>query len=407
MIKGLFCSDSRLVPTGFGNQIDGILNYLAYMYASEYDLHHLGFQYPGREITYNNCKMHSSGTMRFGADIMPFLVNETIQPDFVFTLADIWMVAPFANSRRRAPWVMYFPIDGYNQLTPDSISVLKSVEYPVVMSKFGKNLCDEAEVAVDYVPHGLDIHTFYRKSDEERRNLREIYGIPEDKFVILTVSRPNPRKRLDLILNTLNNLSNKYDNFIWYLHSDLNFDDFLIADEKAEKFKESFFSHPLYKRGMFRVSVYNYRAGIPDRQLNELYNLADAYLLLHGGEGFGITPCQAGLTGCPSIMTDCSTTQELIGGRGVCVPARKYEADDKKIPRPVADINAAADALFALAIDEGLRKEYGKKCMDFFKNYAWENIIKKWHKIFTKASADDVNICDVFLGQEKIVEINA
>jgi glycosyltransferase involved in cell wall biosynthesis len=54
---------------------------------------------------------------------------------------------------------------------------------------------------------------------------------------------------------------------------------------------------------------------LSSEDINEVYNIADIFMHLSGGEGFGLSYVESMLAGTPCILNDNTTSPELVGGR--------------------------------------------------------------------------------------------
>ncbi|MHA1368143.1 MAG: glycosyltransferase family 4 protein [Promethearchaeota archaeon] len=380
MKRILFCSDSPLVNSGFGHQLHGILTGLKQLYPGAYDLHCIGWQYVGRRLNVDGYTLWSRSAMGFGVDVTSDYLN-ILKPDILFTLGDLWMIEWLTNVDRDCPWVAYYPLDG-TPLPKRWVEIIKKMDYPVVFSKFALNLCRKAGLRPYYIPHHVDTSVFFRLPDETRSKLKEKYGIPPDKKVILTVARPNPRKKLHLACRALDLLYKKRQDWVWYYHGDMAHDKMLSKGTFKDELEYSLF----YKNGAFKRSHFNYFMGVSDAHLNEIYNMADVYFMPTGGEGFGLTVLEAGMTGLPSVLTDYTTSRELIEGRGELINVRSYSPDGNSegVLKANIDIYDAVEKLDTMLSNDDLRKEYGYKCQEEFIKYEKMLIMPMWHELFSK-----------------------
>jgi len=376
-IKLLFCTDSPTVNSGFGHQVDLIMQSLQRYYPRKYDLHCIGWQYGGRMLDLGYCKMWSKGKKPFGIDVTKDYLDG-LKPDFVITFADLWMIEWMFKIPRQSLWVAYFPLDGIP--LPDRwANLLGHIDIPVAFSHFGFDLCHQKKVPVNLIPHMIDTKWFYRFDDEKRRQLRRKYNIKEDEIIILTVARPNKRKRLNLGLKAIDRLIEMRNDFSWFLHSDLIHDDMMtrefLQDLEYSKIKEE---------NKFINLKFNFLAGINQQKLLEIYNLADIYFMPTGGEGFGLTTLEAGLCELPIVITDYSTSQELVGGRGELIKVKSLSVENPDgVKAANIDIIDAAQKLNKLCDNEELRRTYGRTCREEFLKYDKAEIIKTWDLLFS------------------------
>ena len=129
--------------------------------------------------------------------------------------------------------------------------------------------------------------------------------------------------------------------------------------------------------------------GFDYKEMNNVYNLMDVFLLTTSGEGFGVPIIEAHACGVPTIMTDYTTAQELIIQDGQCGEVVKVAAEITggwNVERAIMDDNDCADKLNKLYNDKELRRKYGevgrKKIVE---KYSWDVITPMWDKLFREA----------------------
>lgn len=162
------------------------------------------------------------------------------------------------------------------------------------------NFCAEAISRVSPVPvlkimHSIDIkeHPFSRKD----------FGIPEDKFVFLSIfdyyssfSRKNP---LGVVEAYEKAFGKNNPDVIQVLKSS-------ISQEFPEEKKR------ILDRISGNSSIILIEEVLPQDKLNSLYNCCDCYVSLHRSEGFGLTMAEAMFLGKPVIATAYSANTEFM-----------------------------------------------------------------------------------------------
>ena len=194
---------------------------------------------------------------------------------------------------------------------------------------------------------GVDINKFHKiDKDESRKRL----NIPLDKKILLTVSRLNPLKQVDKLIDILQKID--YD-FLFVLvgHGTREYEQFL--KKKAEK---------LINENKIRFEGYK-----QSEELIHYYNAADLYLHVSRSEGGSVSVMEAMACGLPVFCTDTGNTAEVLkeNNAGVVVG--------------ICDFKMWEDKLFGYfagspvkTLDEIIVKRY----------YAWENIAIKLVSIY-------------------------
>jgi len=199
----------------------------------------------------------------------------------------------------------WFPSDGGGGLPKGCEAVLKKIDVPVAMSEFGqKQVKDYHNLNTKFIPHGVDSKAFYPLEEKERNELRKKNGF-EGKFVIGVVARNQPRKHMDRIIKTMSLVAKDIPNAVLYLHLDPKdpAQQMYSIPELVKKYK---IENRVVYSGMSAHS------GFPQSEMNNVYNLMDIFFLTTSGEGFGIPIIEAMACQVPVVVTDYTTTQELV-----------------------------------------------------------------------------------------------
>jgi glycosyltransferase involved in cell wall biosynthesis len=97
-------------------------------------------------------------------------------------------------------------------------------------------------------------------------------------------------------------------------------------------------------------------------QLAAVYKHATAAVLLSEYEGFGYPAAEAMACGTPVIVSDSTSLDEITGAAAVKVPSY--------------DVDAAANALRALATNPDLRAQLSENCRNQASKYTWERSVE-------------------------------
>lgn len=351
MAKYLLLSDSPFIPTGFRNQTFLLAERLA---ADGNDVHwlapsHIGSAVKGAILPDGrkcNFTVHpGTGRHPHALDILGQRLGE-LKPDIFYCLLDTFMLldprpnifdlqipvpSTYWNPFKSAMW---YPSDG-GYFPFQCELVLKKFDFPVAMSKWGQiQVKNQFGMNTEYIPHGVKTNLFYPLNDEQKLKLRVKWSKKlgfdlTNKFIIGCVARNQPRKHMDRVLKSMSAFSHFAKNnqdAILLLHCDPN--------DPAQVFplKE------LAKRYRIenRVVYTNMSAlqGTPDDEMYEIYNLFDVKLDTTSGEGFGVTLIESMACGVPIIVTDYTTTKEIVtdnnAGLGIRLTGEKERLYDGK-----------------------------------------------------------------------------
>lgn len=151
---------------------------------------------------------------------------------------------------------------------------------------------------ITFIPNFVSEKNFYPLSLEKKNSIREAYGIKKDAFVVLCVGQVQPRK------GVLDFLKLSEDNpditFVWaggFSFKKLTDDYDRLEKEMKKKRKNVVF------------------LGIVDREkMNEVYNMADLFLLPSYNELFPMALLEACACGLPYVVRDLDLYHDVLEG---------------------------------------------------------------------------------------------
>ena len=237
--------------------------------------------------------------------------------DAIFLITDPryfeWLFQIENEVRQKVP-IIYLniwddlPAPMYNKGFYESVDTLLGISKQTVnINKMVLGDKTEGKI-IDYVPHGMNTEMFYpiTVEDLEYTTFKKQVGVEDKDFVLFFNSRNIRRKQIP---DTL--LAWKY---------------FLDKLPKEEADRCTFILHTelVSDHGTDLKAVANYIFGensdqvkfsttkLPPQQLNYLYNLADAQILLTSNEGWGLSLTEALLTGTPIIANVTGGMQDQM-----------------------------------------------------------------------------------------------
>jgi glycosyltransferase involved in cell wall biosynthesis len=129
-------------------------------------------------------------------------------------------------------------------------------------------------------------------------------------------------------------------------------------------------------------------SGIPQPQLNSVYNSFDVHAMSTTGEGFGITTIEAMACGVPSVVTDYTTTQELLVDNGRCGEPVKWDTficggyNTKRVLPSEDEFLKKLDKLYN---NELLRKQYSQIGREkALKYYSLQAVMPQWSQLINE-----------------------
>lgn len=142
------------------------------------------------------------------------------------------------------------------------------------------------------LPYGLYTDQFVPVDVDEKKRMKEVYGVPGEIPVIVTVAALNRHhKRIDLLIRTVSRLPLKC-----FLILCGKVEDRIILDDAARLLGERF------------VHLY-----VAAEKVKEIYSMADLFVLSSTIEGFGLVVLEAALSGIPVLVHDSKHFRWLLG----------------------------------------------------------------------------------------------
>lgn len=365
-------------PTGYGNVALAICGGLA---RSGHEVHALGPPCPALRPT--------DGVIRqpvHDDSDLPRLLK-TIRPSVLVLLGNIWWlpfyVTPDALELARSlniPVAFYVPVDGDTgdgRLPAEWSAVLRLVDCPVAMSRYGQQVMRASGIEAEYIPHGVDLKVFSPPLSRELAKARVGY---HGKFVVLSDSRNQPRKLLPRLLEAFARFAEKHPKAILHLHTDPR-DEFLSAGaysyDLISDAHELGVAHSVY----LTPRPTSGQRGISLKTLAKYYQAADVHLLASGGEGFGLATLQAAAAGAVPMACAYSASLELTEGHGEPLPVSAWAATQVGIRRALIDVEETAARLANYASNPKLLVDRSSASRKFAERYPWHNSVAQWDRL--------------------------
>ena len=380
-MKILWMSDSPTAPTGFGNATLWVCAGLA---DRGHQVSILDWQQrPNQPTLWHSCALYP---INFSADKLSHYLHK-LQPDVLITQGDIWWLTRFnypviANAMHNAgiPWILYYPIDsdmGENRLPSSWIPILKTIDLPVAMSCYGRDITQANGVNPAYIPLGVDTNLFQPPVDKQVA--KQALGY-EGKFVVLSDARNTPRKLLPRTLEIFQRFAVDKDDVILHLHCDPDDPSARSAEYFYDLRSDTAFLN-LTEKVFLTKDMSFCSAGLPLAQLVQLYQAADVNLLASSGEKFGLPTLQAAATGVVPLAPDYAASRELVLDHGEAISIRHFLLDPFGLRRALIDIDDAVSKLEKLYQDRQLLVSKAQKSRDFALSYDWKGIVSQWDQL--------------------------
>jgi len=314
---------------------------------------------------------------------------QKLRPDVLVALADVWWLTYIANPlianfMRTAgiPWALYYPIDGDmgdGRLPASWVRILETVDLPIAMSQYGRDVSRANGIAPAYIPHGVDADLYRPPTDKDAAKRAMGY---EGKFVILSDARNQPRKLIPRALDIFRRFADGKRDVLLHLHCD--------PDDPAARSPE--YHYDLRADIAFLGLTDTVRltrgmsigGGLPLDRLAAIYQAADAHLLASWGEGFGLPTLQAASTGLVPIASDYTASRELVLGHGEPVRVGHFLADQFGLRRALIDVNDGVERLERLYRDRDLLAAKSEAARRFAEAYDWRRVVPQWDELLRR-----------------------
>jgi glycosyltransferase involved in cell wall biosynthesis len=148
---------------------------------------------------------------------------QRLRPDVLITLANVWWLSWIAHpliATAGVPWWLYYPLDGDcgdSRLPESWIQILRRVDLPIAMSRYGLDVTARNGVAAAYIPHGVDTGLFRPPTDKIEAKAALGY---RGRFVIVSDARNQERKQLPRTLEIFRRFAAGKPDVLLHLHCD-------------------------------------------------------------------------------------------------------------------------------------------------------------------------------------------
>ncbi len=403
--KRLLIIGDGAAPTGFARVVRNIFAPMV----ESFELHQLAVNYYGDPHDWP-WKLYPAGQKgnAFGADRLEERL-ETLRPDLVFVIADLWTfplyLPTLRRHRSRLKIVYYCPVEA-GPLVPDLLPPLREVDHLVFYTRTAERLVQDACAAAEeqlpglqlpptqVIPHGIDMETFHPLK-ETNGNLGEVRRAVrrqlfpgdeelEDAFIVLNANRNQPRKRIDLTLEAFALFAQgKPSNVRLYLHMGLE-DHGWGVPTLARRFG-------VYDR-LIVTQATPAPPAVSERYLNQIYNACDVGINTSLAEGWGLVSFEHAATHRAQIVPGFGSCLELWEGAAELLPpARKVTLEKSLMEGWLIDPQDAAQALERLYQNQDHRQRLARAAFELAtsQNYQWSRISKRWGELFDDVLAEN------------------
>lgn len=341
-----------------------------------------------------------------------YFVIQHFKPDIVIPINDIWGLYNILHLRNRKcfKFIPYLAIDsecmfpilqppeGRPGLPPiEPIKVIGSTDKTVIFTDWAQSVVNKTcEIVTGgkhlsnmcTIPHGVDTDVWKPLDEEKKKELRQKYfKIDDNTFLVGSVARNQPRKRLDALFQTLKIFIDKYEEpnrpIKCYFHC-------ALQDHMGWNLLWLASYYGVQDRCIFDK---NLKPGIgpTDEQLNEIVNCFDAHVSLTNSEGWHLPALETAAVGVPNIITKYSAHADWGKDTHLFCKVAEYEHEVRTgFIKAIADTKHAAHQLKLLYANKTMRKEYSNRGIRLGKKLAWPNVCKQWEELLDSIDVSDL-----------------
>lgn len=337
------------------------------------------------------------------------------KPDFVIAINDPWMFSYQGRSplRNYYHWCISPTIDSMPQ-RDDYLSVYSMADSIFTYTDWAMDILQQNNIPnTEYtIRMGIDKDIF--KPCENRADLKERFGLPQDAFIIGTVMRNQRRKLIPDIIEAFSLMmerlpEERQNKTFLYLHTtypDIDAWDlpqFLLSTKFSKQILFTYFCKNTETFGCSRyqdAKTYSFCSGnltlfmpsgknaLSNNQLADVFNLMDLYIQVASCEGFGVPIIEAAACGVDCAVINYSGMEDAANNLDLITldsSTQFYNDNSNRCKRVFVDYKLLADELLRLIeklepnkINYALANKTAEK-------YSWTKCIELWKKGLNKS----------------------
>jgi glycosyltransferase involved in cell wall biosynthesis len=313
MKKIAVITDFDMKGSGYKNLSVPLLQGLA---EKGYDIKVAGLAYKGEEHWWD----FSIIPAETANDVTAIIKNleQVWKFDILLVLLDIPMQEGILQQfqSRAFKYIGVFPIEA-PPLCMSWAMVVSQMDKALVISDFGAEAVQRQGIDAQHIQIGIDLEAWQIPNKEQRKKLRDAFGIEDDTFVILTVADNQERK----------NLSRSMEIVADFVYDRFGVNSSIALAEKREPVhdvryiivtREHFWGGWKLRDYAVELGINNQleiiERGISHQELWNLYALADAFLITSKAEGLGMPVLEAMAMKIPIVATNFAGLGEHLQG---------------------------------------------------------------------------------------------
>lgn len=361
-----------------------------------------------KKIQRDQTRLRNAG---YGQELIDEIIKEE-KPDIYLGVEDIWAFSGFTKK----PWwnevncIIHTTLDSL-PLLPEAIEAAPDIKNYFVWAGFAEK--EMKKLGFNHVKtvHGIVQNDhFFRIEDEKRKSLKGKFGL-EDNFVIGFVFRNQLRKSVPNLLDGFKIFTNKNPKakakLLLHTHWGEGWDIKRLLDEKKIDPSLIVTTYFCSTCNQYEIKSFegngidcthcssnktchttNIRHGVNEKQLNQIYNLMDAYCHPFTSGGQEIPIQEAKLTELVTLVTNYSCGEDCCTPESGGLPlewAEYREPGTQFIKASTSAKSIASQLEVVFNMGENGRKKMGEKARKFvIDNYSPEVIGKTFEDCFDK-----------------------
>jgi len=241
--------------------------------------------------------------------------------------------------------------------------VYRHLDAVTTVTNTAAKLIENLGLEKDVIPIscGIDLERFSPRNDGAY--LKERYGIPESRSVILYVGRLDKEKRIELIIHALPQITRNVDAHL------------VLAGTGKSKARFEAITEEMGVRDMVTFTGF-----VPDEDLPHLYRMADLFVIAGIAELQSIVTMEAMASGLPVIAVNAVALPELVhdGENGYLFPD--------------GDSQMLAQRAITILSSPTLRTAMGQKSLDIIQAHDIQKTLDKYESLYRQVIAK--HVCD-------------
>jgi glycosyltransferase involved in cell wall biosynthesis len=342
----------------------------------------LGRVYPSSVKVIDGTAMEKEKQPGFALGELPNVIKAE-KPHIVLIYNDLSVICAYLEHIRKSIENRFFKVWAYVDVTyagipPGMMDFLnRDVERVFTFTKSWRQVLKSQGITrpVEVIPHGVDPKQF---RTIPRDLARQTLGLPKDMFLITSVNKNIPRKRLDLLVMSFVALIVRFPMKPIFM---------LIVADKGDRGGFPLFeiyARELKMRGA-DINHYGNRRIITskdtcyrDDDINMLYNVGDIGVSCADGEGFGLCSFEQMSVGVPQVVPEINGYTEYCNANNSLLvkPTHRYYIPQgfNSVTGEAQMVNPedVANAIQRYVTEEDLRGVHGKAAKETALSYTWE-----------------------------------